>query len=157
MTLFISSVKTYKIVFSKLRARDIYNYVGPWDWRDDQFRIGKRKYLYENKIEWYQSLETDILANGISDPILVVSGLLPPNDLKTVPKWSLHNSLFCSILGGSRLFVAQKYDLEIPCIISDFNGKFNDLSELSSKSEVEFFFKNGIKNYKLTRWGLDLR
>jgi hypothetical protein len=52
--------------------------------------------------------------------------------------------LICRMLGGSRLWVAQKNDLEVPCIVSDFCGKFEG-EKLKTKEEILSCFKDDFK------------
>lgn len=138
-------------------SRKIYNYLGPWDWRDGEERKNKRKDLYYNNKEWYDNLEKDILEKGVLNPILVVYGEIAKNDWLCLPEFIKKDPLICYYLGGSRLFVCQKNDLEIPCIISDFVGKFSNYPKLYHGYEIKKLFTTPPKNIKFTKYGLDIR
>ena len=150
-------VVKYDIRYAEIPAKDIYNYVGPWDYRDDERRRNKRQYLYDQKKDWYDALEEDILANGYKNPILIVCGQLAPNDWNTIPEFAKKKSLVCNILGGSRLFIGQKHSLVIPCIISDFLGTFSTQPKLYQPSEIKKYFTNPPSIIKYSKFGLDLR
>jgi hypothetical protein len=77
----------------------------------------------------YTKLETSILREGFRNPLIVTCGPpvmkklenLPP-ELRARPQheWLLLEG----VTGGSRLWVAQKYNLPVPCIINDSTGHF---------------------------------
>ncbi|MEM5878051.1 MAG: hypothetical protein QXF12_04185 [Candidatus Aenigmatarchaeota archaeon] len=138
-------------------SRKIYNYLGPWDWRDDEERKERRKYLYYENKEWYDRLEENILKNGILNPILVVCGQIAKNDWCCLPEFVKKEPIICYFLGGSRLFIAQKHNLMIPCLVSDFLGKFSDYPSLYHGYEIREKFSNPPKNIKFTKYGLDTR
>lgn len=141
----------------KYPSRKIYNYVGPWDWRDSEERKNARKHLYFDNREWYENLEKDILSRGVLNPILVTYGELAKNDWKCIPEFVKEDPMICCFLGGSRLFVCQKHDLEIPCIVSDFKNKFTQYPRLYHGYEIRKVFASPPKNIKFTKYGLDIR
>lgn len=149
--------KRYKIHFAILPARSVYNYVGPWDCYDDSSTIKRKEYKYYENKEWYDSLEEDVVINGYKNPIFIVAGELPPNDWRNMPLHGRRNRLTCNQLGGSRLFVGQKLELEIPCIISDFDGRFNNLKEIYHLSEINEYFTDPLENIIYSRWGLRVK
>lgn len=149
--------KRYKIYFSYLPSRSIYNYVGPWDCYDDSSRINRRQHVYYENKDWYDNLEEDIKINGFKNPILVISGELPPNDWRNMPLHGRRNRLTCPQLGGSRLFIGQKLELDIPCIISDFDDRFMHLKEIYHKSEIDEYFADPPENIIYSRWGLRIK
>lgn len=53
--------------------------------------------------------------------------------------------LLCRMLGGSRLWVAQKHNIKIPCIISDFTDILGNLKELKSEEEILATFTDSAK------------
>lgn len=106
----------YKIIFKKLNSRIIYNYIGPYDWNDSIVRIEERKIIINREENFFKTLETSILNNGIINPILVNKGKYP-FDTNGLPI----KDYICWQFGGSRLYIAQKYNLDIPVIINDFN------------------------------------
>ena len=148
--------RKYKIYFIIIDARSIYNYVGPWDWLDNNARKEKRSHIYNNKKDWYDKLEIDISEVGVKNPILITN-LLPKNDYGAIPDYGKKLGLFCSILGGSRLFCAQKLGIQIPCIISDFKNEYAHMEEISHPNEIKSLFNDPPKNFSFSRWGLDIR
>jgi hypothetical protein len=147
----------YGIYYQKINSRKIYNYVGPWDWADSEIRKAKRNYLYYDKIDWYKDLEQNIIQNGFLNPILVVSGELSKNDWLAIPEYGRNLGLVCNFIGGSRLFIAQKYDFDIPCIISDLDGKYDHLKNLYHSIELGNYFYDRPEKFYYTKWGLDIR
>lgn len=147
----------YKIRYVILPSRLIYNYVGPWDWQDSDERRKKRSYIYDRAIEWHINLEKDIIANGIKNPISVVSGKIARNDWLSLPEYAKKNLLICNLLGGSRLFVAQKLDMVIPCIVSDFVNKFDNYPEIFQANDIKRLFANPPERIIYSKYGLDLR
>ena len=148
----------YKILFLELNSREIYNYVGPWDWRDSNDRIGRRRSIFDQKAEWYFNLEQDILENGFKNPILAVSGHMAKNDWAALPEYAKRQKAVCNILGGSRLFIAQKYNLTIPAIISDFSNTFDGMGTiLSQPAEIINLFNEAPSRIIYGKRGLDLR
>lgn len=146
----------YKIRFLILPARNIYNYVGPWDWRDTDIRKEKRRNLYEDKKEWYDNLEKDILKNGFNNPIICKNGGFGKNDLGCIPTWAQKIPV-CYSLGGSRLFIGQKNNLEIPILLSDFNNTYSEIKEVYQAEDIKKFFKNPPTKIIYSSWGLDIR
>jgi hypothetical protein len=79
----------------------------------------------------YEKLEASILRDGIRNPTIITCGLpiirnitnLPP-EMRTRAPESL---LLCEgVTGGSRLHIAQKHNIPIPCIINDTTGKYTN-------------------------------
>lgn len=147
----------YQIKFVIINSRKIYNYIGPWDWRDGLERINKRQYIYDRALNWYNDLEHDILSNGVKNPISVVSGFLAKNDFRSLPEFARKEYLICNIHGGSRLFVCQKHNLDIPCIVSDFNNRFKNAPNLYDVKEIFSLFENKPERIIYSKYGLDLR
>ncbi len=94
------------------------------------------------KEEFFTALEKSILREGIRNPILVRCGWTPPESTFSMASIGWYRKsksilpsdmqedskkiLICYNSGGSRLWVAQKYKMKIPCIISDFIGRFSN-------------------------------
>ena len=147
----------YKIRFVTLSSRSIYNYVGPWDWNDNEIRRAKRAYLYDRMVTWFDELEQSILLDGIKNPISIVSGKLRLNDWLSLPEYARKNQLTCNLLGGSRLFIAQKHDLPVPCIVSDFTDRFSNCPEVYQATDIKKLFVNPPSRIIYSKHGLDLR
>ena len=155
------SSSSASVYYAMIPARDIFGMVGRcggghntvWeDWSD----IGKlkRKIIIEefeagmDKLcGHYAKLEQSVLQEGFRNPIIITCGKpqrrklshLPPEMLEKDPSELL---LLEGFTGGSRLWVAQKYDLKVPCIINDFTGRFKDLQPLRTADEVKAYFKD---------------
>lgn len=77
--------------------------------------------------EFYKDLEEDILQNGMNDPIVCHIGIIPANFTRRpacwIPDgWNLDVDPVCWALGGSRLWVAQKHNMQIKVVLTDANG-----------------------------------
>lgn len=125
--------RDFKVYYAVLPSNEITNICGPVS-RSEFTNIKTKDNLgYIDKLNrkngFYIRLEASIRKNGIQNPILIQAGFC---NLRTI--YVLHNGeqedpskiLVCERHGGSRLWIAQKYDMEIPCIISDFTGKYAD-------------------------------
>ena len=101
----------------------------------------------------YIDLEKNILKNGFIDPI-IVSYPYPRQKLNTkyLPPELRDKHLFVldSFWGASRLWVAQKHNLAIPCIVNDetdsVTGRIlkdtNDIKAIFTKKPDHIYFKN---------------
>lgn len=69
---------------------------------------------------FYEDLEASILKDGFRNPIHCLS---------------IDEGTFCKY-GTSRLWVAKKHKLDVPCIISDFTGRWEELEQLKSKKKI---------------------
>jgi hypothetical protein len=149
----------YKVRFVILKARDIFGSVGRsgggynsvWsDWSDQGRK--KREVImreYEQALDalcgHYQRLEQSILQEGFRNPITVTCGLprkrgmehLPPEMRELPPDQLL---ILETTTGGSRLHVAQKYDMEIPCIVSDWYGRFREEPRIHNETEARMCY-----------------
>lgn len=98
--------------------------------------------------EFFIKLEQSILKEGFRNPIVIAAK---------------KESIKC-IYGGSRLMFAQKYDLKIPCIISDYDDIFPNAKILRGVPEIGKYFldkpqkilfkPNGIRVSVLTHYHL---
>ena len=155
----------YDVLYAIYSAREIYNFVGPFS--IDHFGVPLEEQPPRHKKGWnmierhnsendfYNKLEQSILDSGIKNPILVNSGKCDPILFKTLPK-TIQNTnkrfLVCDFLGGSRLYIAQKHDLHIPCIVSDWTGNFP--GELcKSPGDIQSKFSEPVK-VSYTTWGV---
>lgn len=81
------------------------------------------------KNKFYTELEKSILEKGFINPIMINAGFCPPIDHRKLPNAMKKNPseiLVCCKWGGSRLYIAQKHNLEIPCLVSDFIDRFDE-------------------------------
>jgi hypothetical protein len=151
--------KKYKTYFAMVEARKIFGMVGRcgggyntvWsDWSPEG-RLARDRIIHEfetgiNSIcGHYTKLEKSVLEEGFRNPLIVTLGypvrksksLLPP-ELKAADPASLF--VLEGTTGGSRLWVAQKHNMLIPCLVNDFTGTLTG-AELTSVPEV-------VKHYK---------
>jgi hypothetical protein len=93
----------------------------------------------------YDKLEKSILAEGFRNPLIITCGPpvkkkpyhLPPHLRGIEPEKLL---LLEGVTGGSRLWVAQKYNLKVPCLINDFTGKYiKGIQVLTSMQAVRYY------------------
>lgn len=149
----------YRVHFVILKARDIFGSVGRsgggyntvWsDW-SDQGRARRDSIMqeYEQALDQlcghYQRLEESILREGFRNPITVTCGSprkrsweqLPP-ELRALPPDQL--LILETTTGGSRLHVAQKHDMEIPCIVSDWHGRFRTAPRINNEAEARLCY-----------------
>lgn len=116
----------------------------------DEETVRKRKQAAENYINrlnqkrhFFEELEESILRKGFRNPILACIGWLPEAHKKRLPPGETPETvLSCDRLGGSRLWIAQKHDLDIPVIISDFNDSYKHLEKLTTECEIRDKFQD---------------
>lgn len=137
------SLPTVKTYFAMVPARQIFGSVGRcggghntvWE---DWSTVGRRARAnivreFEEGINricgHYPKLEASMLAEGMRNPLIITCGQplrrtlnhLPP-ELRSMDqsRWLLLEGTS----GGSRLWVAQKHDMVIPCFVNDRTGRF---------------------------------
>ena len=119
---------------------------GPIGWTEEL--IEQRQKNIEKNVSdmniFLNKLEESILKDGFRNPILIRSGWVPDRIRPRIPLEMQNDPskiLVCHSSGGSRLWVAQKHRLEIPCIIMDYIGRFSNetLVEKTNDSVLEFF------------------
>ena len=123
----------YKVRYAVLDPHLIFNYNAPTE--------GMIK-THNARDGFYAQLEASILKEGIRNPISVVSGFHQQgNILERFPEHLRDsNILYCRDSGCSRLWVAQKNNIDIPCLIADGNDRFSDQILLNTKEEVLKFY-----------------
>ena len=95
----------------------------------------------------YDKLETSILREGFRNPLIITCGIpvkkkiyhLPPELRKKSP-WELF--LLEGITGGSRLWIAQKHNIPVPCIINDFTGRYSGATQILTTERAQTYFKD---------------
>jgi len=141
---------SYTIRYVKLNSNEIINALLPRDPIDHINRLN-------HKNNFYERLEKSILKDGIINPILINAGWCYPIRRSWLPpgiSGKERHLLFCDKCGGSRLWVAQKYNLEIPCIVSDFYGRFVDQEQLFTIGDILKKFRDKPKSIKLLPSGV---
>jgi len=86
----------------------------------------------------YRLLEESILRDGVTNPVMLVTGRLQrrseielPPHLRNRPR-----NIVCEYVGGSRLYVAAKHRLLIPAIVNDFGNVFADGELLPTRDDA---------------------
>lgn len=129
----IPSCKYYSFT---IPSEKIYNYSSP-----ENEGSGHIDRLNEQN-GFFDKLEESILKNGIRNPILVSIGWAPPAIFNRLPQDiqdNFNDTFICFIKGGSRLWVAQRNNIDVPCIVSDFIGKFSDQDDLDEEGVISCF------------------
>lgn len=99
-----------------------------------------------NKINGhYTNLEKSIRQKGMLSPIVITCGLplrrkphhLPPEMLQ----WPVDRLLLAEgMVGGSRLYIAQKLKLPVTCIVNDRTGRFSHCPQITSIDQANSYF-----------------
>ena len=151
----------YDIRYGFLPSRQIYNSVGPWDYHDSDEKKIKGQRLIDlvekQKPGFYQKLEESILATGIRNPICVVTGKLDGWQWDQLPDQAKQTAVWCPQWGGSRLFIAQKHNLIIPCLISDFEKKFTHLQLITNGNQIRALIDIPIRKISFTPRGMVIK
>lgn len=150
---------TYNIRYVELDSNHIVNLCGPErlpvGWTPEiieKRKIQTNKYI-ERRKEFYEKLEKSILSEGLRNPILVTAGFFSSqyleansgerqkqNDLwRRIPPDLQSNKervLICERIGGNRLYLAQKHNLSVKCIVSDFVNMFDQYPQLKTEQEI---------------------
>lgn len=64
--------------------------------------------------------------------------------VESIKKEGIRNPIFCQSMkegtfsryGTTRLWVAKKYKLKVPCVIADYTDRWDELQKLSSKAQI---------------------
>jgi len=118
-------------------AYDAANHKSP-----EKLAQAKEEYInfFNKKNNFHTKLEESILREGICNPIIVSAGYVVPH-LRFLFKGQT-DFLVCDNNGGSRLRIAQKHKLTIPCIILDFIEMF-----AGNSNYIELFTTEDILKY----------
>jgi hypothetical protein len=128
----------YKVRYGMIPSKQIEN------------KLERPEEEIESRFEFYEKLEKSI-TDGFRNPISVTAK---------------NGELFCKMHGGSRLYIAQKLNIDIPCLIADFNNIYSDFETINSFEELYSKFKDRFRFMKLRylgvfidslKWSLDDR
>ena len=168
---------TYNIRYVELDSNRIVNLCGPErlpvGWTPDIIKkrqIETQKYIDRSK-EFYEKLEKSILSEGLKNPILVTAGFFSSqyfeanfgerqkqHDLwRRIPPDLQSNKeqvLICEKIGGNRLYLAQKHNLSVKCIVSDFVNMFDQYPLLKTEQEILSKFQDLPSKITLTSDGV---
>lgn len=87
--------------------------------------IGPTPTMLIEKADFYSRLEKSLLEEGFRNPVVLTA-----TKEKVVPR-----------LGGSRIYIAQQNDWDVPAIIADFDNIFVNFIEISV-SDIATFFRD---------------
>ncbi len=103
----------------------------------------------------FTKLEESIIKDGILHPINAASGALRDIFLCDIIEGELFpfkseedklNAVYSHTFGGSRLTIAQKYNIAVPCIVHDFSNLFEACEEVTKDNFQKWF---GYNNYMI--------
>lgn len=136
----------------------VQHWIGKRDWHDPFYEplrdLMEKIYVesFDAENGHYRRLEQSIAANGVRNPVMLVSGRLQHRQLRELPpQWrGRKDALISEYLGGSRITIAAKHDLEIPAIVNDFGEMFPQAQRLSSVDEIAGCFDQRPRTITLT-------
>ena len=121
----------YVVKYAILPSNQIENDLRP---NDDRINL-----LNETQ-EFFIKLEGSIIREGFRNPIVV-----------TATRKKISNRY-----GGSRLMIAQKHYLEIPCIIADFDNVFPDAKVLNGIDQIRSYFIDQPRKIIFKPYGINM-
>ena len=92
---------------------------------NERMRTFLRYEQLASRFKFYTKLEESILKEGFRNPIFCNS---------------IREGTF-SRVGTSRLWIARKHELEIPCIIADYVDRWEDLELLETEEDIRSKFQ----------------
>lgn len=159
----------YVVRYGLIPSRTIFNYCGPrtLDYAMKGFteeEINQKSLLsqrwldrYNKENQFYIKLEESILKEGFRNPLLVIAGNPNAVPKNTLPEYMQEDSkkiLVCNLNGGSRLWVAQKHNIDVPCLISDFVEMFPEFAKIDAVQEMKKYYKDDPERLKYGEDGL---
>lgn len=111
--------------------------------------------LYITKFDFYTgnghfiNLEASMVKDGFHNPINTITG--QPRDMYmrnifpdiVVPDYYDSLPLICThTFGGSRLIIARKYNMLVPCLVYDYINAFPDATVIKSINQLKELFTN---------------
>ena len=131
-----------------------------WDDQSERQRASELKAQYIdlfNKINsFYRNLEDSVRRDGIRNPVILTTGSPRIKPLDWVPPERRDNLVCCEIIGGSRVYTAQKLGVTLPAIVNDFANAFPEAKLLKTEDEVRDCFYDPPKNIYLTNEGVKI-
>ena len=160
----------YKIRYAVLDPNTIFNmcgptHGGPLNWDEKGLRK-RQEYAdwYVKKMNdrngFFTRLEASILDQGFRNPILVNAGFCQPRKVDWLPpemQADPKSILFTHSNGGSRLWVAAQHNLEVPCIVSDFIGRFGNEPEIKTEKELLTYYKDDPRGIVFGEYGITIK
>ncbi len=123
---------SYIVKYDILPSKVIQNTLIP-----EERRIKKLEELHQ----FFTKLEKSILKEGIRNPIVILAYA----EDNIIPRY-----------GGSRLMTAQKYNMDIACIICDFDNVFPNSKILNNEEDIRACFKDQPRKVIYDIYGLNI-
>lgn len=99
----------------------------------------------------FSKLEESMLRDGFHHPINTVTGrprdmyLTGNKEMNHFPpelQADIHNAVYSHTFGGSRLSIAKKHNIKVPCVVHDFENIFEDCPQVDKENFTEWFPNN---------------
>ncbi len=155
------SLRRCRVRYVELPATEIFGMVGRcgggynslWDDWSTEGRRRRELIMQEYETELnricghYSKLEHSILTEGIRNPVVITCGSPKRRPLSCVPPEMLDLDesrllLLEGTTGGSRLHVAQKHNMTIPCLVNDWTGRFDHCPEVTNESGARQYYRD---------------
>lgn len=99
----------------------------------------------------YNKLEVSMLSEGMRNPLIITCGPPRKRSWEHIPpemhSWPQKDLLLMeTTTGGSRLWVAQKHNMIIPCIVNDWVGRFNNYKSIATVEQAKSYYKDPPKS-----------
>lgn len=161
---------TVKLRYVELKPTKIFNWLDPknitsWNaypelrnkwWEANTLRIREEfgKHFteeFDKLTNHFTKLEASMVKDGIIHPISVVTGhlrdmyLAKPREIEFLPpekRDNMESLIYTHTFGGSRLSIAQKHNLIVPCVVHDFSNLFEDCEEVTASNYKKWFGDN---------------
>lgn len=127
-----SSGVKYVIKFVTIQAKLINNTIHP-----------NENDLLERK-EWFFKLKESILKEGIRNPVVLTAKIDEHREISITPRY-----------GGSRIMIAQTYNLRVPAIVADFNNIF-PLGDCIKQEDIRNYFQDKPKKVIIKDYGINI-
>lgn len=104
----------------------------------------------------YEKLEKSILEEGFRNPLIITRGFPLKRKLSHLPPEILNLSLgeryiLEGVTGGSRLWVAQRHNIPVPCIVNDRSNLSPTSKLIEKKEDALSLFKDPPKSLYIDR------
>ncbi len=121
----------YVVKYAVLPSNQIENSLRPSDERIN--------WLNERE-GFFIKLEGSIVREGFRNPIVVTAT----------------SKQICNRYGGSRLMIAQRHHLDIPCIIADYDNIFPEAMVLNGVKEIRAYFLDQPNKILFKPYGINM-
>ena len=128
---------------------EFFEYKGYVD-NEDLRTVCGQQYIekMDNAIGHFKMLEDSLQKNGWENPVVITTGVPKIRNLNIIPKkrWTEDTKswLLCEHFGGSRITIAAKLGIPVPCIISDFTDTIQN-KETLKPTEIGNHFTTASK------------